>query len=268
MQLQTAVRYFEKSLRHPFRAVRNGIHLVRVAMLDENAERQKLFTFLEERFGANMRRIQREFEASDFVRWTATRRAALERYPGEYRFGSTGVRDCEALYYTVRALRPRVVVETGVCYGASSSYILEALERNGSGILHSIDLGSPAGEPRNDFFVHPLHRNRWHLHIGDSRGILRPLLKQLGQIDHFHHDSLHTYEHMMWEYETARPFIGPRGAISSDDVNIVLKLSQPFQRSPFADFCDRYKWDWLAVHNFGLGTDVPVPRSRTRAQQN
>jgi len=55
------------------------------------------------------------------------------------------------LYYLVcRALRPEVVVETGVGYGVSSAFILKALEQNGGGILHSVDL-PPLGRNADDF---------------------------------------------------------------------------------------------------------------------
>jgi predicted O-methyltransferase YrrM len=33
----------------------------------------------------------------------------------------------------------------------------------------------------------------------------------------FIHDSLHTYEHMLWEFETAYPLIRPGGLLVSDD---------------------------------------------------
>ena len=39
-----------------------------------------------------------------------------------------------------RLLEPQVVLETGVAYGVSSAFILRALEENGHGILHSVDL--------------------------------------------------------------------------------------------------------------------------------
>src|SRR5215472_8825018 len=43
-------------------------------------------------------------------------------------------------YAAVRASTPEVVVETGVANGVSSSYLLLALQKNGRGILHSIEL--------------------------------------------------------------------------------------------------------------------------------
>src|SRR5579863_584889 len=43
-------------------------------------------------------------------------------------------------YAVVRALRPRAVTETGVCYGVTSAYLLAALRANNEGHLYSIDL--------------------------------------------------------------------------------------------------------------------------------
>lgn len=268
MHLPTVARVVEKSVRHPLRAVRNGIGVLRFALLDHEAEREKLFNFLDEKFQIDSHEFQQEFENSEFARWTLERRQALAEYSGPYRFGSTGEWDCEALYYLVRALQPRVVVETGVCYGASSSYILEALTCNGHGTLHSIDLGNTPEEPSNDFFVHPAHRHRWNLIIGDSKIELPRLLQRLGQIDLFHHDSLHTYEHMMWEYEQAFAHLNPAGALSSDDVNIILSLSQPFQNSPFTDFCRTHHWDGTTARNFGLAVNASPEAAGLRHQRS
>src|SRR5579862_4942290 len=43
-------------------------------------------------------------------------------------------------YVVVRALMPDVMVETGVCNGKSSAFVLNAMDHNGRGHLHSIDL--------------------------------------------------------------------------------------------------------------------------------
>jgi predicted O-methyltransferase YrrM len=255
-------------MRHPFRAVKNGIRVVRFALLDLDAERDKLFEFLTAKFGADMSAIRNEFEHSEFYEWTRDRREALANYNGPYRFGSTGQWDCEALYYLIRAMQPQTVVETGVCYGASSSYILEALERNGHGQLFSIDLGNPPEEPPNDFFVHPDHRARWQLIIGDVRDEMPPLLNRLRQIDLFHHDSLHTYDHMMWEYETALPYLNPAGAISSDDVGMILSLAQPLRNNPFSDFCVRHEWASHTASNFGVAVNDSPLAAQARRQRS
>ena len=181
------------------------------------------------------------------------RHARLPEFPAAG-LGSTPTFDCETLYCLVRAMRPSVVVETGVCYGASSEYILEALKANGHGVLYSIDLGNSPAEPPNDFFVRPALKDRWRLIIGDSRRELPPLLARLGQIDLFHHDSLHTYEHMMWEYETAFPYLGANGVLSSHDVRTIVSLGNPFRRNPFSAFCERHNLRSVESRNMGIAT--------------
>src|SRR5207245_2447859 len=44
------------------------------------------------------------------------------------------------MYMLVLLMQPRIVVETGVEHGVSSWIVLLAMERNGKGALHSIDL--------------------------------------------------------------------------------------------------------------------------------
>jgi predicted O-methyltransferase YrrM len=144
------------------------------------------------------------------------------------------------------------VVETGVCYGVSSSYILEALDQNGAGELYSIDLGNTPGEPPNDFFVPPRLKRRWHLILDDAKQALPRLLAQLGKIDLFHHDSLHTYDHMTWEYEAALPHLSRRGVLSSHDVRTVLGLEGVFQRNAFGAFCKRHNLRFVESYNIGV----------------
>jgi hypothetical protein len=111
-------------------------------------------------------------------------------------------------YITIRALRPKIVVETGVANGVSSAYILLALQKNQRGALYSIGLNDPqylpTGKPLG-WIVPESLKSRWHLLIGDSSALLPSLLSKLRTIDLFIHDSLHTYDHMLWEYRTAFP---------------------------------------------------------------
>ncbi|MCI4371608.1 MAG: class I SAM-dependent methyltransferase [Thermoplasmata archaeon] len=149
------------------------------------------------------------------------------------------------LYAATRALRPDVVVETGVFYGSSSAAILQALEDNGTGELHSVDL-PPArpretsadarkirSEPRSrtlelGFAVPLALRRRWHLHLGNSLDVLPALLGTVGPLSMFIHDSLHTYEHMMAEYRLAYPALKQGGLLVSDDIGY---------HSAWAEFC-------------------------------
>jgi len=123
-------------------------------------------------------------------------------------------------YSVVRALRPEIIVETGVASGVSSSHLLLALERNQKGTLHSVEIGDsaylPAGKEPG-WIVPGWLRARWQLHIGDVKAILPGLLRELGQVDIFIHDSLHSYEHMKFEFELARPYIKHGGLLLADD---------------------------------------------------
>lgn len=123
-------------------------------------------------------------------------------------------------YAAARALVPDCIVETGIANGVSSSYLLLAIKKNGKGKLHSIELGDSALLPTGaapGWLVPAWLRGPWQVHIGDSRQVLPRLLSRIGPIDLFIHDSLHTYDHMMWEYEIAYPALRQGGLLLSDD---------------------------------------------------
>jgi predicted O-methyltransferase YrrM len=123
-------------------------------------------------------------------------------------------------YFTSRYLRPRVVVETGVAYGLTSTYILQALAQNGLGELYSIDLPPLATEAERHVgcLIPSELRARWTLKLGPARKLLPEALKQIAYADMFVCDSLHTYSHMKWEFETALRSLRPGGVIISDDI--------------------------------------------------
>jgi len=256
-----AVRLAGKAIRHPTRAVLRLVLRARLRRAGVDEERGRLLGLLSRRFGVDAPALLADYRRSEFYQWFQERRAALERFEGPYRFGTTGAFGCEALYLLVRATRPRVVVDTGVLYGASSAHILAALAQNGSGELHSIDIGRDPSEPPHDYFVPAELRPRWELIIGDSRRELPPLLRRCGTIDLFHHDSLHTWEHMTWEYETAVPYLSVDGALSSDDIQNPPSLPGIFRQNAFPAFCGGRRIPFDTFHNLG----VAFPGSGTAA---
>jgi predicted O-methyltransferase YrrM len=124
------------------------------------------------------------------------------------------------LYAAIRLARPDLVVETGVANGLTTSLILLALEKNQRGALHSIEISEASWTPgkRVGWVIPERLRARWTLHLGDSRTLLPSLLSTLKAVPVFFHDSLHEYDHMMFEYTTAFPHIAPGGLLLSDDV--------------------------------------------------
>lgn len=122
-------------------------------------------------------------------------------------------------YALARALRPDTVLETGVAYGVSSSFILKALELNGHGQLHSVD--RPPTRPGVDDYIGALVpdalRSRWVLHRGTSRRLLPGLLPRLDRPSMFLHDSQHTYRNIAWELRTVGPHLIRPAAVLVDD---------------------------------------------------
>ena len=152
--------------------------------------------------------------------------------------GAIGYAEGGYLYAIYRHLRPAVAVETGVANGFSTAFALLALDRNGEGRLHSVDLprevgrdyeagtfyegegraGIPSGsEP--GWLIPPELKERWTLVLGRTQDELPPLLDRLGTIDSFMHDSEHSFECMWFEFNEAWPHLRDGGLLLSDDVN-------------------------------------------------
>lgn len=150
------------------------------------------------------------------------------------------------IYALIRVFKPQIVVETGVGAGMSSLFILRALHNNSNGTLVSIDLPNYDKEiyPKlgKHFDVHVPEslntgwlipsclKSRWTLIHGDAREVLPKILKE-NVVDFFFHDSLHTEEHMKFEYTCALEHLNTNGIIASHDVH-------PYWSDVFIRFCD------------------------------
>jgi predicted O-methyltransferase YrrM len=246
------LRLAGKAVRHPGRAVLRLMLKARLRGKKVSQERVRFLRFLSLQFGVNAVDLLHQYRRSRFYREFQQRRAALDRFAGPYRFGTTGLFGCEAVYLLVRASRPKIAVDTGVLYGASTAHILAAMSDNGTGELHSIDIGRDPREPPHQFFIPPHLQSRWELIIGDSRDELPRLLQRCGNIDLFYHDSLHTWEHMLWEYETALPHLTDRGLLASDDVENAPSLRRLFRQNAFPAFCHARGILYTTFHNLGV----------------
>lgn len=136
-------------------------------------------------------------------------------------FSIISTEDAKAIYWIVRISKPRVIVETGVSDGMSTSIILSALHRNGEGLLYSIDLpdvGMPQLiDQKPGWLVEDRIRDKWVLSLGDSKKILPDLCKRVGKVDIFLHDSEHSYENMSFEFNTVYSYMSKEGVLLSDD---------------------------------------------------
>jgi predicted O-methyltransferase YrrM len=120
-----------------------------------------------------------------------------------------------------RHLCPDRVVETGVARGLTTRVLLEALERTGRGHLWSIDLPpllEHALADQTGAAVPQRLHERWNLLRGSSRRLLPGLIADLGQIDVFLHDSMHTARNLRFELSQVWPAMSPGGAALIDDV--------------------------------------------------
>src|SRR5215213_10666957 len=149
------------------------------------------------------------------------------RWAADSRFARLG-------YLLCRLISPSVVLETGVAYGVSSAFILRALEENGGGMLHSVDL-PPLRTEYERFWgvaVPDALRGRWRLHRGSSARILPPLLEETRTVDLFVHDSLHTHRNMSREFDTVWPRLRSGGVILADDVERNRAFGELRQKNP------------------------------------
>ena len=125
------------------------------------------------------------------------------------------------LYLICRKLRPRRTVETGVEKGGTSHMILQALDRNGSGRLWSIDIGSTfmyGGHIVSNIgpLVEERTKSRWNLIKGDAQKVLGDVLAETGEVDVFCAGQGHTYEVQKHEGGHAWPCLRSGGVFVLD----------------------------------------------------
>jgi hypothetical protein len=110
-------------------------------------------------------------------------------------------------YVIVRALKPELVVETGIYLGLGSLAVLRALERNrregSAGELMSFDTVSGAGG-----IVREQARRGWHRFVGSTKDLLLPALEGR-RVDILFQDTPHTEENQRFEFSAALSHAGP-----------------------------------------------------------
>jgi predicted O-methyltransferase YrrM len=160
------------------------------------------------------------------------------KYHAHYVPGWVNFDDALFLYWLVRQVKPRTIVQTGVCNGLSAAFMMLGLVKNGpEGRLHSIDL-PPVFDPRDaawtvegkvhgfvipegktsGWLVPDAYRDRFEVWNGDAKDLLPEMVDKVDSIDFFYHDSDHTYNHMMFEFHQAKRKLNKHGLVVSDDI--------------------------------------------------
>jgi hypothetical protein len=126
-----------------------------------------------------------------------------------------------AVWCVVRHLKPERVVETGVARGVLTRFVLQALHDNRKGHLWSIDLPPvlPDWHAESAVAITDELRRRWTLLRGSSRRRLPALLREVGTVDLFIHDSLHTEANMRFEFAHGWAALGPGAVLVADDAH-------------------------------------------------
>jgi predicted O-methyltransferase YrrM len=160
-------------------------------------------------------------------------------HDAHYAAGWVNRDDALFLYWLVRRLKPKMIVQTGVSNGLSSAFMVLALAKNGGGgRLRAIDLpavfnpddpdwtvkgnvyGVAIPEGKGSGWIVPdAYRDLIEVWSGDAKVLMSKLVDEVTSIDLFFHDSDHTYDHMMFEFREAKRKLNVGGLMVADDVS-------------------------------------------------
>jgi len=142
-------------------------------------------------------------------------------------FYNSNPRTLELLKMLIKELRPKTVIETGVANGISTRQILSSFKEFNlrDSKLYSFDIDYRVGTP--DLLSNP----QFKFVVIDSKNSFLDAMKKIKSVDLFYHDSDHSYDNQMLEYETAWEVLNPKnGVLVSDDIN---------WSNAFLDFCKK-----------------------------
>ena len=152
-------------------------------------------------------------------------------------------------YALVRAVKPRIVVETGVDRGLGTAVIAAALQRNTEegfpGLLHATDIVPGCG-----YLLPEAYKPYYRIWIGDSVESLKQLRDS---VDIFLHDSDHRPEYEWAEFLAIEPRLHAASLVLSDNAQQTSKLLDFAQRigRSFLFFQDAPKEHWWPGDGIG-----------------
>jgi len=161
------------------------------------------------------------------------------KYRAHYSAGWVNLDDAIFLYWLIRQLKPRKIVQCGAGNGLSSSFMMLALAENGpEGTLNIIDLPRvfdptspdwtiegkvyeaciPEGKT-SAWMVPDVYQDRVEVWKGHTKDLLPTMVDETEQIDFFYHGSDHTYREMMFEFQEISRKLIEGGTIVADDIS-------------------------------------------------
>lgn len=158
------------------------------------------------------------------------------KYPGEYNSGGICEADGLFLYYAVRLLKPKVIVQTGTSNGVSCAHLALGLKHSGPDAkFYGVDMPNiyrpedpefhkqmqygvliPDGK-KSAWLIPDAIQPQCEIVNGDSKELLKGVFEKAGKVDLFYHDSDHSYDFMWWEFDTAFPNMNDGGVIIADN---------------------------------------------------
>jgi len=156
-------------------------------------------------------------------------------------------------YALVRALKPNVVIESGVDKGLGSCVLASALKRNAQegqrGYLYGIDVDPNAG-----YLFQAPYTDYGRILYGDSLSVLRDFRHS---IDLFIHDSRHSPEHERSEFELIASQLSHGAVVLSDNAHSTGELMAFAERTSrqFLFFQERPRSHWYP--GGGIGAAFP-----------
>ncbi|WP_085909940.1 class I SAM-dependent methyltransferase [Kiloniella majae] len=137
----------------------------------------------------------------------------------QYDLGGGGAYDL--LYFLVRYVKPRNVVETGVASGFSSYACLKALEVNKTGDLLSSDFPYfriPDPERYIGIIVPEKLKKNWKLFIEGDQKNLPKICEAISEINLFHYDSEKSYEGRDFAMSFVKDKLSQNAIVIMDDI--------------------------------------------------
>lgn len=143
-----------------------------------------------------------------------------------------GAADLELIYNICNHIKPKIIVETGVAFGWSSSVFLNYIY-NQSINTKLISFDMPYILSKNDNYIGKVvcekFKKKWTLIKGVDYLSIKRNLHLMTNIDLFHYDSDKSYEGMIKIFNTVYPLIKENGFMIVDDIN---------DNMAFHKFCD------------------------------